>query len=680
MTRRGATSHRSRTADTRRRTRSPAALSPPRVERPFASLPRGVAWLYLALVGFALAGLAGVLAWREETSLDFGFHLATGRYILAHHAWPRMDIFTYTVPTHPYIDMHGLFQIALAGAESVGGAAGIGMLRVGGVLVALALLAMHAWRRGVRAPEAYACGVGLALCAWEIRFFARPELATYVCLAALLLLLRRHAEDGRTRWLALIPLVQLVWTYAHALSLFGPAIVAAYAMCWSARRLFPHAPVSRGVPSPLAEAAPWITLAVTLAVLWANPYGLEGVRFLWNLRTRLDAGNVFAGTISELASPFAPGVQAVWPLHAIRLLVVVHSLGVLAGLRRASLFDVVIAVVFTWLGCTAIRNIGLYVIAVTPLAMQGATGWSRGAWASARGGRGRWPAWRAVTSSACILALVGISVTVVRGSYYASDRRPERFGSGASSAVYPVGSVDFLVAQRVRGPLYNHLNFGGYLIGRLWPAEKVLIDGRLEVMGEEFYQRYLGWNSGVGWEAMMAQYGPSSVLIPYTSLEMLQRLARDPQWAFAWCDGAGVLFLRRTPANAGAIAVAAATSLRDSLAAAHDTRVLLPAARAGTLRRIFGERHLAWTDWGRGNALYGLRRYDEAHAAYAAAVRASPQDEPAQILNLAATAFRLHRVDEARAWYQRVRQLDPRNALAEARLATLAGMSSTPRH
>ena len=216
-------------------------VEPAGAERPIASLPRSIARLYLVLVGLALACLAGVFAWREESSLDFGFHLATGRYILAHHAWPHTDIFTYTVASHPYIDMHGLFQIALAWAESAGAATGIGALRVASVLAALALLALHAWRRGVRAPEAYACGIGLALCAWEIRFFARPELATYVCLAALLLLLRRHAEDGRARWLAAIPLVQLVWTYAHALTLFGPAIVAAYALCWSGRRVFAHA-------------------------------------------------------------------------------------------------------------------------------------------------------------------------------------------------------------------------------------------------------------------------------------------------------------------------------------------------------------------------------------------------------------------------------------------------------
>src|SRR5207237_10166253 len=63
-------------------------------------------WLALVLV------LAAVFAWRTETSLDLGFHVATGRWIAAHHAWPRLDPFPYTLADRAYIDLHGLFQLA----------------------------------------------------------------------------------------------------------------------------------------------------------------------------------------------------------------------------------------------------------------------------------------------------------------------------------------------------------------------------------------------------------------------------------------------------------------------------------------------------------------------------------------------------------------------------------------
>ena len=81
-----------------------------------------------------------LLAWRTESSRDFGYHLATGRWILEHRSWPTVDSFTYTLSGRPYIDMHGLFQIALALAYR-GGMIGIGLLRVAFALATFAITA-----------------------------------------------------------------------------------------------------------------------------------------------------------------------------------------------------------------------------------------------------------------------------------------------------------------------------------------------------------------------------------------------------------------------------------------------------------------------------------------------------------------------------------------------------------
>src|SRR5947209_8708755 len=74
--------------------------------------------------------LAALLAWRTESSRDFGYHLATGRWILTHWSWPVVDSFTYPLAGRPYLDMHGLFQVLLALAHRAGGMSAIGVLRV----------------------------------------------------------------------------------------------------------------------------------------------------------------------------------------------------------------------------------------------------------------------------------------------------------------------------------------------------------------------------------------------------------------------------------------------------------------------------------------------------------------------------------------------------------------------
>src|SRR5215471_2363721 len=175
-------------------------------------------------------GLAAIFAWREEASFDLGFHIASGRWILEHHAWPRLDPLTYTLPDHPYIDMDGLFQVVCAPVWNAAGAMGIGWLRVAFVLSTVTLLWLSARSRGAGIPAVLAAVFALGVCALELRFDMRPELLTALFLALELYVLRRHAESGKARWLyATVPL-QLVWVWSHALSLFGIAVLGLYAL------------------------------------------------------------------------------------------------------------------------------------------------------------------------------------------------------------------------------------------------------------------------------------------------------------------------------------------------------------------------------------------------------------------------------------------------------------------
>src|SRR4051812_23873646 len=195
----------------------------------------------------ALAALTVLLAWRSESSRDFGYHLATGRFILEHGSWPRVDSFTYTLEGRPYLDLHGLFQIVLALAYRAGGMIGIGVLRVLFALATFALLWVSARQRGLRSPTLLGLSFALALLTWQVRLTTRPELATSACLALELLLLRRYEDTSRRGYLlATVPL-QFVWVYSHALSLLGIAVVG----------LFAAASLVKGIRDRRVDYAPW---------------------------------------------------------------------------------------------------------------------------------------------------------------------------------------------------------------------------------------------------------------------------------------------------------------------------------------------------------------------------------------------------------------------------------------
>ena len=67
------------------------------------------------------------LSLRQLSDPDLGFHLKYGKWIVANEKVPVTDMSTYTVPTHPYIDLHWLFQVMLYGVFRLTGYPGISL-------------------------------------------------------------------------------------------------------------------------------------------------------------------------------------------------------------------------------------------------------------------------------------------------------------------------------------------------------------------------------------------------------------------------------------------------------------------------------------------------------------------------------------------------------------------------
>src|SRR5204863_910025 len=68
-------------------------------------------------------------------------------------------------------------------------------------------------------------------------------------------------------------------------------------------------------------------------------------------------------------------------------------------------------------------------------------------------------------------------------------------------STYPVAAIQFIEQRGYAGPLYNHFNWGGYLIWKL-PRLKVSMDGRTNLYGEERLTRAAAtWNGRANWSA-----------------------------------------------------------------------------------------------------------------------------------------------------------------------------------
>ncbi len=583
--------------------------------------------------------LAAAFAWREITSPDFGFHVAAGRLILERGAWPQRDPFTFTVPDHPYVDMNGLFQVLLALLDRAAGTAGVGLLQLVLVEGAVLLLWATARRRGVSSPALLGVGFGLAVLAWEPRFLHRPELATFLFLAFELYALQRHRADGRAIWLMALAPLQILWVNSHSLSLLGPATLALYALAGLADK------------KRRPDKSPWLALGVVSLCLFANPYGWTGVRFLFQLSTRLEGGNIFGEMITELRSPFAAAPDR--PALAFFVFAGLTVLVALLGRRGLTAFDVLLIAVYGALAAVARRNIPLFLMSALPAALAAAE-CASARFALRRPGRsgGRPARWTATAAVSAGLAFA--TSQAILGGYYLADFRPHRFGAGLSAAANPIACTDFIVRRNIPGPIFNHLRFGGYLEARLWPREKVFIDGRLEVIEEQLFREYVAANRGPGWPAMVDRWDPNLALIALDMRRQFERLVQDPQWALVEVDGVAALFLRRRPENRSIIDAARQALAQEDQ---QDPRETAPAPRPpmSWLLRL-GRRSYPFDALARGNALFSLGYFEAARREYARGLREAGYDEPDLALSYAEACARLNRGAEAQLWREAARR------------------------
>ena len=130
----------------------------------------------------SLPALAFLLGCFPVADFDVWWHLRTGQLILETHTVPRLDLFTYTNATRPWIDVYWLYQVGLALLYRAGGASALVLLKAtaGAGIVALSMLGRRPGHRAWPLALAWLPGVLMV----SGRLSERPEAASLLLLTA----------------------------------------------------------------------------------------------------------------------------------------------------------------------------------------------------------------------------------------------------------------------------------------------------------------------------------------------------------------------------------------------------------------------------------------------------------------------------------------------------------------
>jgi len=499
----------------RKRTQ-PAPVSPSR-----AAAPRRLGLLLALLAAILCLGLLS----PEIRDSDFWWHLRTGQYIVETRALPVPDPFAYTTASAPLaypgenavrhfnLTHEWLAQALFYLAYRVAGFPGVVIFRALLLAAFCGLAGLLAWRRSGVLDRAWMAGLAATAVAAPFAL-DRPQLFTYLFLALTVLIL----ESRRRLWL--LPPLFLIWANCHGGFVLGWVVLVAYCA---------DALVARLRRSPLPEErALWLWSAVAAMASGINPNGFRALQVLLLYRS-----SAMQSRLLEWARP------ALWPPPMFVLLLAAAAGAMVWARRTVRIADWLLLAAFSAAALTAARNT-IFIGFFAPVFLASYLPWKR-----------------ALPALAGWIVSLALAAGVVWGT-----AAGDFFELRAADWRYPTGAADFLAAHRLTDRMFNTYEYGGYLMWRLWPRERVFIDGRaLSDKLFDDYARILYNHDDSGGKSaaqLLDQYGVQVIVMntfEYTNgiLYLLAPSLADPaqtQWKLVYRDPQALVFMRHPPAGA----------------------------------------------------------------------------------------------------------------------------------
>ena len=245
-----------------------------------------------------LVAAAFLLGCQELFDSDVWWHVRAGQWIWVNRAAPALDPFTFASADRPWVDLHWLFQLMLAGAHALAGVRGMIVLAAG-ICASVTLLGLTARERWWPMSVIAVCWLP-ALGAMSARFDPRPEVLSLVGVAVYLAVLFRTDRTPALAWL--LPLVQVLWVNSHALFVLGPIIMGAYLVDHAAGSIKQR--VATGELGDRLGRRWWLHVGGAAAAVGPaclmNPYGLRGALFPFELFPKITAwGGPYKSYVDE---------------------------------------------------------------------------------------------------------------------------------------------------------------------------------------------------------------------------------------------------------------------------------------------------------------------------------------------------------------------------------------------
>ena len=460
-------------------------------------------WLVLALLF-----LLPIAFFLPITPHDYWFYVRLGRDILESGYIPRADAFSYTFAGRPIFYQPWLSAVIFWLAHSAGGATLTLLLR--GVCIAAAYglnwILMRAAGTGTKLATLLTILLGLSS---SMNWSMRPQMFAFP-LFVLMVWVLWHWQNGRAKWMWLLPLTTLLWANLH-----GSFVLAFFLM--GSSLLF-----GTGDKRQLTI---WFGLALLAAFI--NPRGM----FVWQF-----VSDMLNSPSDQLfATEWRPPVNAGWQMNIFFAWLLLFVPLVAFSPRRLTALEWVWFLGFGWLALSGLRYViwFMFILALLsgPLLTELVRPFTREA-------AGRTNPRFNVILGVMLLFLPLLTLPGLRDSWW-KDSPPLYH-----EATTPIAATEWLAAHPdLPGPFFADYTFGSYLTFAL-PARLLWIDNRFNAYPPEHWETYQEISSAnPGWDGLLEKDKVNLLMLSLASQpNLIQAVQESGGWCEEYRDKTAVIF------------------------------------------------------------------------------------------------------------------------------------------
>jgi hypothetical protein len=467
---------------------------------------------------------------------DVMWHLATGRWIVAHATVPATDVFSYPIPHQAWMPFEWGWDVLTYALTSAGGSFVPLHLLLGIIWAAVFVLLYSAMRRMHLSPRAIIPALLFTLITAVHRMTPRPHAVSLLGLSAVIWCLVAYAYAGEKKLshLYVLPVIFLLWSNLHPGVLSGLLILALF-LGWHAWSNPPGA--GRGFAGVAG------IIAACFLVTLVNPHGISTFIYAWQ-HTNMK----LLSLITEWQAPFSVAKEN-GTLILYKIMLALGLAGLVVLLRKREFFPALLVAAFGVLSLTAVRFIADFALVASPV-----LAFALDAFADRFGKAGQILGSRPAQVGLAAL-MVWLGSSAVDGSLYAWSGVNRRFGAGIDGKAFPASIGEFLNANDVKGRVFNQLEIGGYL---LWerPGEQDFIDSRnlSDSLGKEYY-RILDLDPGFA--TSMDRYGIDYFVLYFRNLgsdpsfmghtPIPYLTGRRDEWSLVYWNDVAFVYVKNVP-------------------------------------------------------------------------------------------------------------------------------------